>query len=126
MRQSILKTDYRFRISFKFEFEKICLGVSLEWQTLLKYDLCNNRIQTESVFGPVKTKWRSVLNDHCKANGFKDVAKHHFPALMKNVVENSFQKKNARSGFEAAVLFQLNRVKILNIKLQIGIFSFKH
>ena len=79
-----------------------------------------------SVFGPVKTKWRSVLNDHCKANGFKDVAKHHFPALMKNVVENSFQKENARSGFEAAGLYPLNRAKISNEKLQLGIFSFNN
>lgn len=73
-----------------------------------------------SVFGPVKAQWRAALNNHCKANGFKDVAKHHFPALMKIVVEKGFHKENARSGFEAAGLYPLSRDKISNQKLQIG------
>jgi len=78
-----------------------------------------------AVFGPAKTAWRQAIDTHCKANGFKDIAKHAFPGLMKQVVAKAFTSQNARSGFEASGLWPLNRERIANEKLQVGsIFGF--
>ncbi len=78
-----------------------------------------------AVFGPAKTHWRQALDTHCKANNFRDVAKHSFPALMNTVVDKAFTKENARAGFEASGLWPLNRDRIANEKLQIGsVFGF--
>jgi hypothetical protein len=44
-----------------------------------------------SVFRHVKTVWRDALNKHFKLNGFRDVTKSMFPALMKIVIDSGFK-----------------------------------
>ena len=61
-----------------------------------------------SVFRHVKTVWRDALNKHFKLNGFRDVTKSMFPALMKIVIDSGFKSENAVSGFKAAGIYPLN------------------
>ena len=65
-----------------------------------------------SVFGPMKTRWRTILNDwkdECAASGdnHATIPKQVFPRLLKELLQKDFGPA-IRSGFEASGLYPFN------------------
>jgi len=71
------------------------------------------------VFRTVKAVWKQVLDRYFKENGFKDVTKSMFPAMLKLVFENGFKSENSIVGFKTAGLYPLN-YDAISEKLSLG------
>lgn len=67
-------------------------------------------------FGPLKKEWRKILFQYKIDNpNQKTMNKKHFPALLKNLMENIDvnNNKNLQSGFRAAGIYPLNPRQVL-------------
>jgi len=63
-----------------------------------------------------------ALNNHCKKNEFKDIAKNNFPALMRQVVEKGFLKGNACKNCQICIFFYFtylinSHINVIHLKL---------
>ena len=71
-----------------------------------------------SVFGPLKTSWKSVLKMHQLETCAAVVTKEDFPMLLKRLLDKSFLPQHLISGFIKCGLCPLSREKIPPHKLR--------
>ena len=56
-----------------------------------------------SVFKGAKAEWKDVICKFFQTNGFNNIIKQNFPAIIKKVCEEGFKSENVRSGFESSI-----------------------
>lgn len=73
-----------------------------------------------SVFKPMKSKWRKILNEFFRESDMSNVKKEHFPVLLKKVMK--YMKEHPghlTNGFDKAGLCPLNRDMVPRAKVML-------
>lgn len=74
-----------------------------------------------SVFKPVKSAWKKVIDDYFKRTNYQSIDKKVFPSLVNELYQKAFKKEHAISGFVKTGLFPLDGSKITDESLGVSI-----